>query len=1037
MPLEAAEAFQLLKTKSLINLPVKERPHFWYGPGPKGPTLLVDKKSKIAPKDILAVNGNKAPAAPLCCRGRIGLTGGVSDPVLHAVVIGAVPTKFGKDLKALAKDNGLPNAGIQVDDGLAEDPDGGAEAADTVTKKNHAALAQAIGAALQKSPAQKPMLEAFGRRYPPEGPLSSDELAKALDELATLAQRTPPPPAPPPTASQKLQSALVPPSTEETAIRKLLGSGMDTPEIKARLKQITEASEAATKRKPAAKAEIERLVLAAVTALKSGNEAGVEFGIKALNAVQDDFQTFAAEVDMAVRRARDRRPDAAPQISQLMQTALTEKKQGNAQGAKAALDSLNALWNDSVVSGGTGGDSLERDLLAAAKAARLAQPQAAQKIAELSQRGRDLASRGTKDDTARARAIVEELKVYSNTSATPDAAKQTVGKALQAFRMRLGRQMQSGPLALDDMRPKVRAMTDLASKADREIAVAHYDLAQVAIDEAEKLLDAALQEQYREDVARRIEKPRIEALEKEHAKAQQRIDKLGPKGLAKDYKETRTLGQGAFGTAVLLESKSGEAPLVFKKVTLPDYDPAMFGGEDTPYLREQYKEATRDDRERIEREGAISKEVGVHPNIAQYYGTVQVGDQTGMLLEAVDGKDMKKFNDDLLKKRERGEISETEYWGAVQFTMSKTLEALEFLEQKGYSHNDLKPENIMIDGNTGEPKLIDLGSMRKVGEKIGPGTPAFDAPDEPGNLTSTTRDPFSLGASAYQVGAQGEPKDFGGGQSNPSSFWQARNVRAAPGGDLPQDWRQLSEPAIKVQPDTGPGGAHPAYTTTTTVQPGTAWPGDPNPPQPHQESSANPVPGVQGADTAYVDFVNRLMHPDPRYRMSASEARQHPFMQQRLMNDADASNLVKGLVKPPADPEESAKQQAKRLAELDKTVRAALKGCETRVKQLDGLLIGVRREIEAIASGTPAKPKGEFADPKLLEAMNPANGELGQLGQLLADVRTTADGLPKEQTQPVESLRSLQGEIEIARNTLNGTLSQLAQALKARRTAKV
>jgi hypothetical protein len=52
-------------------------------------------------------------------------------------------------------------------------------------------------------------------------------------------------------------------------------------------------------------------------------------------------------------------------------------------------------------------------------------------------------------------------------------------------------------------------------------------------------------------------------------------------------------------------------------------------------------------------------------------------------------------------------------------------------------------------------------------------------------------------------------------------------------------------------------------------------------------------------------------------------------------------------------------------------------------------------------------------------------------------VRSTADGLPKEQTQPVESLRSLQGEIEIARNTLNGTLSQLAQALKARRTAKV
>ena len=49
-------------------------------------------------------------------------------------------------------------------------------------------------------------------------------------------------------------------------------------------------------------------------------------------------------------------------------------------------------------------------------------------------------------------------------------------------------------------------------------------------------------------------------------------------------------------------------------------------------------------------------------------------------------------------------------------------------------------------------------------------------------------------------------------------------------------------------------------------------------------SKAEKKIGVYAADTAYVDFINRLMHPNPAHRMSAKEALGHPFMQQRLLD---------------------------------------------------------------------------------------------------------------------------------------------------------
>ncbi|MBX9608564.1 MAG: hypothetical protein K2Y51_20260 [Gammaproteobacteria bacterium] len=54
-------------------------------------------------------------------------------------------------------------------------------------------------------------------------------------------------------------------------------------------------------------------------------------------------------------------------------------------------------------------------------------------------------------------------------------------------------------------------------------------------------------------------------------------------------------------------------------------------------------------------------------------------------------------------------------------------------------------------------------------------------------------------------------------------------------------------------------------------------------------------------DSAYVDFMNRLTHPDPAQRMTASEALRHPFLTQQL-GDPDKLEAVLGLHPPPAPP---------------------------------------------------------------------------------------------------------------------------------------
>ena len=139
-----------------------------------------------------------------------------------------------------------------------------------------------------------------------------------------------------------------------------------------------------------------------------------------------------------------------------------------------------------------------------------------------------------------------------------------------------------------------------------------------------------------------------------------------------------------------------------------------------------------------------------HPNIVQVYDFGAEGEVAYIVMEFIQGKELKDFFD----ANERFDIKE-----AVHI-MGELCEALHFAHEAGIIHRDIKPANVMID-NKGRVKLADFGvaritdADRSASEKTQAGaivgTPAYMSPEqiEGGEIDRRT-DIFSAGIILYQ-----------------------------------------------------------------------------------------------------------------------------------------------------------------------------------------------------------------------------------------------------------------------------------------------
>lgn len=212
----------------------------------------------------------------------------------------------------------------------------------------------------------------------------------------------------------------------------------------------------------------------------------------------------------------------------------------------------------------------------------------------------------------------------------------------------------------------------------------------------------------------------------------------------------RRLGRGRQG--VVLEVKQPGPFNTRTQHALKLHDPGLL-------LQSQAYEF---EMERIARQVDAMQRVH-HPNLAQCHEFLLFGNVGGVLMELVDGVDVRKLiclraadvaaaGSRLAPGPFRHEalfVAGTTRWqpGVAFYLLRKILRALDVLHRIGYIHSDIKPGNVMID-RFGTIKLIDFGRAVPTQGDNKPflGTPVYMAPEaHREGLLSPVSDLYSAG----------------------------------------------------------------------------------------------------------------------------------------------------------------------------------------------------------------------------------------------------------------------------------------------------
>jgi serine/threonine protein kinase len=298
----------------------------------------------------------------------------------------------------------------------------------------------------------------------------------------------------------------------------------------------------------------------------------------------------------------------------------------------------------------------------------------------------------------------------------------------------------------------------------------------------------------------------------------------------------------------------------------------------------------------LENERNAYEKLGDNPRFLKCLGLAVVGGQRGLVMERVNGTDMKKTLEAFKTGYESGDVSHEEFWGTVQFTLRETIRGLQDLEQAGIVHHDIAPDNLICDRATGNVKIFDFGSA--TGERhqggvnlpIGKGmvSPDYITKDsygdpkmDPEGITPK-HDAFGAGQIAYQAGEKDifRYHDQSGNTPNLNALLAFKTMAFA---DSESDEDEEDESAAN-QAIRPADSANPAFTPLPKSEE--------NKKAGQFAGTPKHVPGRKGASTRYTEFVNKLMHPDPTKRMSLADALKHPFLSDSLMTDEQAKQFL-------------------------------------------------------------------------------------------------------------------------------------------------
>ncbi|MDE2143324.1 MAG: protein kinase, partial [Elusimicrobia bacterium] len=243
------------------------------------------------------------------------------------------------------------------------------------------------------------------------------------------------------------------------------------------------------------------------------------------------------------------------------------------------------------------------------------------------------------------------------------------------------------------------------------------------------------------------------------------------------FKIVKTLGQGGMGVV---------------------YEAVDLGLQRTVALKKLRSEIADSPRERARfLKEARTVAALKHPNIVEIHAIHEDAEGLFLVFEKVNGET-------LHERLGRGALSPAEAVAALR----QVAKALDCAHSAGVVHQDLKPANVMVTGDTA--KVMDFGIARRVAETMSTlsrvevaGTPAYMAPEqERGGAVGPAADVFALGACAYEVLTGRTP---------------------FPNGGMMMKAEKMYRPASEVNPGVNTA-ADKAIARALEPEPGARWP---------------------------------------------------------------------------------------------------------------------------------------------------------------------------------------------------------------------
>jgi serine/threonine protein kinase len=249
---------------------------------------------------------------------------------------------------------------------------------------------------------------------------------------------------------------------------------------------------------------------------------------------------------------------------------------------------------------------------------------------------------------------------------------------------------------------------------------------------------------------------------------------------------------------------------------------------------------------------------GDHPNLVTVWGwadmRIGVLHEIGIVMERINGPDGRTMQARLKESWDLGIISTAEYWSSIQYIGRCHVKVIQHLRGAGWAHNDIKPENYVIDSETGEVIVVDLGGAGLLGGNWNAVTKEYLAPEMRVGSSPDRLAPGTAAADVFSVGA---------------SIAHAAEAAHA-----------FHEAA---RPNRGLVQAEVPFHNVRTPAPGLA-------------AGRYKNPFEYGAETDYTRQLTRMMNSDPLEReRTLDETSTNRFLNDSILNDPEIREVLKGV----------------------------------------------------------------------------------------------------------------------------------------------